>query len=216
MTIHQEFKYAGSFKRSFAASIDTLIANMIRMLVITILGNLWFKQQIIIFQDDFKNKFDTDIIGKDPEKIQFLMHHSIFQSTLLLCFAIFISGALYYIFCNCSGWRGGVGKKLMKIIIIKTSGERLTFLESVSHYFLSIVPWFFVAYIFFYQMTHNVSMYNSIAENPFNLIFGLITLAWLQINMVTKKKTTVPDLICKTLVVAKLGLTQSEYRTEIL
>ena len=129
------------------------------------------------------------------------MQHSVFKSALLFCLLVFISGALYYILLSCSKWRGGVGKKLMKIVIIKSNGDKLTFLESASHYFLSIVPWVFVFYIFAYQMNHGINIYKAITENFFNLIFGLITLAWLQIHMVTKKKTTAPDLICKTIVV---------------
>jgi uncharacterized RDD family membrane protein YckC len=196
-----EFKYAGSFRRSTAAAIDIFIANLIRMLAVTIIGNLWFNQQLINFWADFKAKFDSDIIGKDPEKIHFLVQHQIFKFSLLCCFVVFISGALYYILLNQSKWRATIGKKVMKIVIIKNNGDRLTFLESTAHYFLSIVPWFFVFYIFTYQMIHGVNIYNAVADDAFNMLFGLITLAWLQVHMVTKKKTTAPDLICKTVVV---------------
>ncbi len=198
-----EFKYAGSLKRSAAAAIDIFIANMIRMVVVTIIGNFWFNPQLVKFWADFKAKFDSEIIGKDPEKIHFLMQHQIFKSSLLFFLAVFISGALYYILLNQSKWRATIGKKLMKITIIKNNGDKLTFLESASHYFLSIVPWFFVFYIFTYQMMHGVNIYNAVADNTFNMFFGLITLAWLQVHMVTKKKTTAPDLICKTVVVSK-------------
>ncbi|MES2677931.1 MAG: RDD family protein [Pseudomonadota bacterium] len=203
MQSNQELKYVGSLKRSFAAAIDILIANIIRMAVVMVLSALWMNQQIINFWNDFKAKFDSDFIGKDPEKIQFLMQHTVFKSALLFCFIVFMSGALYYVLMNCSKWRGGVGKKLMKIVIVKNDGTKLTFLESAFHYFLSIVPWFFVFYIFTYQMMHGINIYKAITENTFNLIFGLITLAWLQIHMVTKKKTTAADLICKTIVVEK-------------
>ncbi len=198
-----EFKYAGSFRRSAAAAIDIFIANLIRMVVVTILGNFWFNQQLINFWADFKAKFDSDIIGKDPEKIHFLMQHAIFKSSLLFCLAIFLSGALYYICLDQSKWRATVGKKLMKIIIIKNDGSKLTFLESAAHYFLSIVPWFFVIYIFTYQMMYAINIYKAVTEDMFNLVFGLITLAWLQVHLITKKKTTAPDLICKTIVVNK-------------
>lgn len=196
-----EFKYAGSFRRSAAAAIDMFIANLIRMFFFAILGELWIKKLLINFWADFKTKFNSDIIGNDPEKIQFLIANPLFKSTLLFCFIVFISGALYYIILNQSKWRATVGKKLMKIIIINKNGEKLTFLESLSHYLLSIVPWLFVFYIFTYQMMHGINLYKAITENIFNLIFGLITLAWLQVHMVTKKKTTAADLICKTIVV---------------
>ncbi len=198
-----EFKYAGSFRRSTAAAIDMFIANFIRMIFFTILGELWIKQQLIEFWVDFRAKFDSNVIGNDPEKIRFLVESSLFKNVLLFCFIVFISGALYYILLNQSKWRATIGKKLMKIVIISNNGKKLAFLESLSHYFLSIVPWFFVFYIFSYQMIHRIDLYNAIMGNMFNLIFGLITLAWLQIHLVTKKKTTAPDLICKTIVVSK-------------
>jgi uncharacterized RDD family membrane protein YckC len=194
-------KYAGSIVRSVAAAIDMFIANIIRITVFAILGELWLKQQLINFQTEFKLKFDSDQINGDPEKIQFLVHSQLFTNVLLTIFMVFISGAFYYILFNQSKWRATIGKRIMKIIIIDIDGEKLTFFQSLSHYFLSIFPWLFVFYIFSYQMMHQINIYKAITENTFNLIFGLATLAWLQIHLITKRKTTAPDLICKTMVV---------------
>ena len=198
-----EFTYASSFRRGLAASIDVFVANFIRAIMATILGNLWIIGEVSKFQADFKAKFDSDFIGRDPERINFLVAHSVFKSVLLFCFILFISGALYHIALNASKWRATIGKKLMKITIIKNDGAKLSFFESSQHYFLSIVPWIFVIYIFTYQLIHNTNIYKAIAENNFNLIFGFITVAWLQIHLFTKKKTTAPDMICKILVVNK-------------
>jgi uncharacterized RDD family membrane protein YckC len=199
-----EFKYAGSFRRSAAAAIDMFIANFIRMVFFAILGELWMKQQLINFWAEFKAKFDSDIIGNDPERIQFLINNSLFKNALIFLLVVFMSGAFYYIILNQSKWSATIGKKLMKIVIVNNDGTKLTFFQSLSHYFLSIVPWFFILYIFSYQMMHGVNIYEAITKNMFNLIFGLITLAWLQVHLITKKKTTAPDLICKTIVVAKI------------
>ena len=50
-------RYAGSFRRFFANTIDVFIANTIRMVVFTILGNLIIKKNITLFWIDFKEKF---------------------------------------------------------------------------------------------------------------------------------------------------------------
>jgi uncharacterized RDD family membrane protein YckC len=196
------FQYAGPFRRSAAAAIDMFIANFIRAFVISILGNLWLKNSFQQFWIDFRAKFETDFIGQDPERIAFLTNHIVFKEVLLVLFLTFASGAFYYILCSNSKWQGGVGKKLMKIKLIKQQdGLALNFIENVKYYLLSIVPWFFVFYIFSFQMINGVGLYQAITGNLFNLIFGLIILAWLQAHLITKKKTTATDMICKTVVV---------------
>lgn len=197
--LNKESQYVGSFRRGFASSIDMLIANFARMIVLMILGKLFIEKQLINFRGDFKAKFDSNIIGTDPEKIRFLMEHQVFKTTLISLLIIFLVGAFYHILFNCSKWRATIGKKLMGIVIVKRNGEGLTFFESLSHYFLSIVPWFFVLYITIYQSMHQINIYDAIIGNVFNLIFGLITVFWLQTQLITKKRTTIPDLICQTI-----------------
>lgn len=196
-----KIEYAGSFTRSCASAIDMFIANTIRVIVFSILGSLWFGKKVLQFQAEFKAKFGVDVIGKSPEQLEFLSHHPIFNASILFFTAVFLSGAIYYIAFNASSWNATIGKKIMKIMVIKTDGEKLNFLESTAYYFLSLVPWLFIVYILIYQLVNGVNIYNAIVHNPFNLIFGLITLAWLQIHLITKKKTTAHDLICKTIVV---------------
>lgn len=197
---NKELESAGSFKRSFANFIDVIIANLIRALLISLLFQLWIKEKLIDFIEEFKVTFQTDVVffGSDPEKIRFLAHHSIFVNVLLSLIIIFIAGALYYILMNCSKWKATVGKKLMKLEIVKQNGNRLTFFESFSHYSLSMFPWLFVIYIFSYAMIKEINIYNAIMGNIFNLIFGLITVFWFEFHLITKRKITIPDLICKT------------------
>lgn len=198
---NQQLQYAGSFRRSFASAIDMVISNFIRVIVATGLGTLWFGKKVAEFQDAFKEKFGVEIIGRNQEQVEFFIHHPVFKSALLFFFIIFLSGALYYIILNASLWHATIGKKLMKIIVIKNDGEKLTLLESIAYYLLSLVPWLFIFHILIYQLVNNVNIYNAIVHNTFNLIFGLITLMWLQIHLITKKKTTAHDLICNTIVV---------------
>jgi len=201
MESNQKSKYAGSLRRSFASGIDMLIANAARMIVFTMLGKLLIEKQLINFGVSFKAKFDSNVIGTDPEKIRFLMEHQVFKVALFSLLIVFLVGALYHTLFNCSKLQATIGKRLMGLAIVKNNGEGLTFFESLSHYFLSIVPGFFVLYIITYQTMHQINIYNAITDNSFNLIFGLITVFWLQIHLFTKKKTTVPDLICQTIVI---------------
>ncbi|MFT6106799.1 MAG: putative RDD family membrane protein YckC [Rickettsiales bacterium] len=189
-------KNAGSFKRFVASAIDILIANIIRMVTFTVLANLWLKKHINNFYGEFQEKFDSNFVGNDPEKIQFIAQHSITKFVLLFFLIVFVSGALYYAYCNSSKWRATFGKKIMKIIVVRDDGEKLGFFISASHYLLSFVPWIFVFYIFSYSMLHKVNIYSAIWDNYFNLVFGLITLAWMQVHIIIKKKKTAADLIC--------------------
>ena len=70
-------KYAGSFRRASASAIDMLIANIIRMIMFTILGTLFVEKQLINFRADFQTRFDSNIIGNDPEKIKIILLYKI-------------------------------------------------------------------------------------------------------------------------------------------
>ena len=197
-------KYANGFRRAFASLIDIFISNIIRMITFAVLGELFIAKQLVNFREAFQTKFDSNSIGRDPEKIRFLMEHQIFQTVLLCLFVVFLVGALYYILLNCSKWQATIGKKLMGLIMVTNNcqhNDRLTLFESLSHYLLSIIPWFFAIYIAIYQQMHQINIYDAIMGNNFNLIFGLITVLWWQVHLFTKKKTTVPDLICQTIVI---------------
>ncbi|MFT5703149.1 MAG: putative RDD family membrane protein YckC [Rickettsiales bacterium] len=198
-----DFKKIGSVKRGFANAIDVIIANALRIIVVLPLFNLWVKPKAVDFRISFKEKFDSHTIGRDPDKIQFLMNDPVFKSIIISCLIVFLIGALYYIIFNCSKWRGTIGKQLMGVVIIKRDGNKLDFLESLSHYSLSIVPWFYAIYIFAYTIMHQTNMYNAIADNLFNLILGFVSLIWLQFHLISKKKNTIPDLLCKTIMTSK-------------
>jgi uncharacterized RDD family membrane protein YckC len=197
----EEIVYAGAFRRSAAAAIDVIIVGFIRIVTAQILGMVWFNNEIISFLTSFKEKFGTDIIGRNPEHLNYLLHHSVFISTIIFYAAVVLVGAFYHALLNSSSWSATIGKRLMGVILIKSEGEKLSLALAFGHYFLSLVPWIFMIYIGMYQAFHNVTIYNAIMGNSFNLIFGLLTLGWLQIHMITKRKVTAHDLICNTIMV---------------
>lgn len=196
-----EVIYAGSFQRSSAVFIDVFISGFLRIIVAQIMGNLWFNSQIISFISDFKTKFGTDIIGKNPEHIEYLMHHSIIKSTIIFYLIILLIGALYHAFFNSSSWSATIGKRIMGIILIKSEGRKLSFLEALGNYFLSLFPWVFMIYIAGFQNLNGLTIFKAITANLFNILFGLVTLIWIQIHMITKRKVLAQDLICKTVMI---------------
>jgi len=197
----EEIIYANSFKRSTAAFIDLMIVSFLRVIFLEIMGALWYKQQLINFGNDFKEKFGTDIIGKVPEQIEYLAHHSIVSSTIILFLLIMMVGALYHAFFNSSSWSATIGKRIIGVILINDNGRKLSFLEALGHYLLSLFPWVFMLYIVVFQNFHSITIFQAITANFFNILFGLVTLGWIQIHAITKRKVVAHDLICKTVMV---------------
>lgn len=197
---------AGNFRKYLAGSIDVFFANLIRMILLLILFHYWIRQELVNFSEEFKLKFNSELVifAGDLERIKFLSDHSIITSILIFSLIIFISGALYYIILDSSRWCGTLGKKIMKIKIVRNNDEQLSFMRSLCHYLLSLVPWIFVFYILLYYLIHKGTIYQAITGNLFNLIFGLCSLVWIYIGLITKTHLSASDMICKTKIVIDL------------
>ena len=188
----------GIFRRGFATMIDVFISGFIRVLSAQILWNIWLKGEIENFYIDFENKFNTNIIGGDLTHINFMIHPQVTKSAIIFALLIFLVGALYHAFLDSSPWRTTIGKRLMKIIVLTEDGKRLSFLRALIRYCLSVVPWIFMIHIVIYTGYNKLSLYNALTQNHANLFFGIITMIWIQIPIVTKKKITTHDLLCET------------------
>ncbi len=193
--------YASSLRRSAAVIIDVIITTFLRIIAAEIIGRLWFNNQILIFLREFKEKFGTDIVSRDEAQIAFFIDHPAFKSALLFYLIILLVGTFYHCLLNSSSWMATVGKRLMKIALVKETGRRIYFLEAVSHYFLSLVPWIFMVYLASYQAYNNLTVYQAIANNGFNLLLGILVLLWVEIQLITKKKTTAHDMICNVIMI---------------
>lgn len=191
---------AGNFRKYLAASIDVFISGIIRMFFLVILFHYWIRQEVVNFSEEFKTKFNSEVVifAGDLDRIKFLSDHAIVTSVLIFAFIIFASGALYYILLDSSRWCGTLGKKIMKIKIVQNNDLQLSFTKSLCHYLLSLVPWIFVFYIFVYYLVNKGTIYHAITGNLFNLIFGLCSLAWVYIGLITKTHLSASDMICKT------------------
>ena len=186
----EEQKYASSFRRSTAATIDIWLVLLLRVAFMQTLGTLWLNSEILKFIQEFNEKFGTESIKNTPEHIDY---------GLLFYAIVILFGALYHALLNSSAWQATIGKRLMKIIIVKEPDEsRISFQRAMAHYFLSVLPFAFIFYLMGYQIQHNLNFIQTITASELNVFFGIMFVLWLQIHIFTKKKITAYDMICST------------------
>lgn len=193
--------YASSFKRSAAIGIDIWIVLFARAITLQLIGTFFLDRMLRNYMQEFSDYFGTATMKSTPDHINFLLHHSIFYWTILIyAFLIFI-GAFYHAYLNSSNWQGTVGKRLMKIIIIRNDSSKLSIYRGFAHYFLSILPFAFIVYLISYELLNKTTLYKSITESNFNIFLSVLFVFWVQIHLFTRKKTTAYDLICDTILV---------------
>lgn len=193
-----------STRRSIASAIDTAIVLIIRILFVETLGRMWIEPILLKFNNDFKEKFGTETPKRTPEHIEFMYQSDLFSHLLMLFFCVLMIGTIYHSYLNSSAWRATIGKRLMKIAIVKNNLMALSFKRALLHYFLSIIPFFYIFYIFSYQMKYNIELYQAITASFENILCGIVFMLWIQIHLFTKNKTTAYDLICNTVFINKV------------
>ncbi len=199
--VSEEEKYASSFRRSSAAMIDMWIVLFLRIIVMQVLGRLWINQEIINFMEEFSQRFGTETPKNVPEHIDFIIHHRIFVYALIFYAIVILVGTFYHAYLNSSNWQATIGKRLMKIVIVKENDVKISFKLGFAHYFLSILPFAFILYLLSYQVQNHLNFYQAITASELNVFLGLAFIIWVQIHLFTKKKTTAYDMICKTVLI---------------
>ncbi len=194
--------YANSFKRALASMIDMIFTLFLRGFIMQILGTFWMNKKILQFQQEFETKFGTETMKNTPDHINYFISHGIIFHLLAFYLIILMIGATYHAYFNSSKWQATIGKRIMKIIIIEENEnnlfKRISLKKAFIHYFLSILPFAFVIYIIFYQISHNMSLLQSLTASELNSFLGISFMLWVQIQLFTKKKVTAYDMICKT------------------
>lgn len=197
----QDKKFANSFRRSLAATIDIWIVLFLRITTAQILGTIWMKQVIADFISDFSAHFGTEDFKGTQEHLEFVINHKFFICSLIFYSIIILVGAVYHAYLNSSAWRATIGKRLMKIEILKESEFPMTFGRGLMHYFLSVLPFVFIIYLATFQIKNHLTFFETVTFSSSHVIFGLIFIFWVQIHLFTRKKTTAYDLICNTVLV---------------
>lgn len=206
MSKKEDLSYVNPFIRGAAASIDMFCVALLRIIFMQLIGYFWVNGQIIKFHKDFEENFGGMFNGSNPEHLLFLSNHEIVKVMLIFLSLTILVGAFYHAYLNSSSWSSTLGKRLFKVILVKNEGKSLTFFQAFWHYCLSLLPWIFMFYLVIYQLKNKVSIYDALTGDPVNLTLGLITVAWIQIHIITKKKSTPQDMIIGcTMVRGKLG-----------
>jgi uncharacterized RDD family membrane protein YckC len=200
----EQFTPASSFSRSIATLIDTIIVLIIRILFIETIGRMWIEPILLKFNTEFKEKFGTETPKSTPEHLEFIYQHQLFQNILAMFFIIMLIGTIYHSYLNSSSWRATIGKRLMGIAIVKSNLVSLSFRRALLHYFLSILPFFYILYIISYQQSYNIDIQKAITDSFGNIVLGIIFILWIQIQLFTKNKTTAYDLISNTIFINKV------------
>ena len=194
---HNDF--VGSIKRSLASAIDAIIVLILRIIFVETIGKTWITPILLNFNQEFKDKFGTETPKRTPEHLEFIYQHPLSKNLLIMFLIVFLIGAIYHSYLNSSAWRATIGKRIMGIVIVKKNFLPLSFYRAVLHYFLSLLPFVYIFYILSYQIKYNVDINQAISGSFGNIFFGIIFMLWLQIQTLTKQKTTAYDLICNTI-----------------
>ncbi|MBM3579753.1 MAG: RDD family protein [Alphaproteobacteria bacterium] len=194
----KETYYASSLRRSTAAMLDVWIVLVLRMIVAQIVGMLWMNEQLHNFLLQFRTEFGTDEFKNTPEHLNFFIHHPLFYYMLIFYALIIMVGGAYHAYLNSSVWCGTVGKRIMKIVLIKENGVQISFGRGLLHYFLSVLPFAFLFYLVTYQLRYKLNLYQALTASDINIALSILFVLWAQIHLFTKKKVTVYDLICRT------------------
>ena len=198
-----QVKFASIITRNIANIIDIFISFIIAKFII--LQGFWMTfgfKSAVKWQDDMVKQFSTNEI-RSEKHWQFLLHHQFFFSIVIMVLLFVIIGTLYHSLLNSSKWQGTIGKKIMKIKIVKsTDFTRISFKQAICHYFISLTPWFIGIYFLIYQIYYKIeNPMLLISESWFNLVLLTTIGFWLQYQIFSKSKAGFNDLICKTAII---------------
>lgn len=194
----QSKKYASAFRRSLSSAIDMWIVLICRIIVTQIYATLWYNKKILEFSQDFQNQFGTDVPKATQSHVNYILQHPFVTHTLILFSIIIFVGVIYYTYFNSSNWQATPGKRLMSLRIVKNENDNVSFSLALTHYLLSITPFIYVLYLAFYKIRHEINFYEAITTSQLNLMLGLFFVMWVQIQIFTKRKVTLYDMICNT------------------
>ena len=192
--------YATSTQRLVSSSIDIFIVFLLRFFFMALLGELWLKNIIIQFEEDFTAKFSTPFLQQNADHVGFFRNHELFSSLIIFYLIIVAVGAFYYAYLHSSTWQATIGKRVINIKAIKLNGMTIGFKRALLYYFLSIMPFIYAMYIMAYVAAYNISLINAVTHSFTNIILTIIFVAWLQAQYFTKNKSTIYDIICRVIV----------------
>ena len=206
---NQEF--ASTFQRAFAILIDVWIVIFIRFFFLAFLGELWMNDEVMQFKKEYEMAFGTNQTNQPPgkEQIDFVKNHSIFIKSIIFYSLVLIAGAIYYAYLHSSKWQATIGKRIMKIHLIKKNDMPISFKRALLYYILSILPFIYIIYIMTFVANYKISLLSAVTANISNILLTILFVAWVQTSVFMRNKDTIYDMICNTTV--KKGLISQKF-----
>lgn len=189
--------YATSTKRSFAGLIDCFIVLFLRAFFLQVLNNIFFQDLIYKFLNDFEANFGTREPKGTHEHVQFVMNHSIFIYTIIIIFLTILIGAIYHAYFNSSSWQATIGKRIAKVITTNNNSEKISFMNGIYHYFLTLIPIIFIIIAFIYSQKNGLTIFEAFAKNHTLTFMGFLLLIASHSGAFNKKKINFFDYLMK-------------------
>ena len=199
----QSIIYASTIARLTANFIDNIIVMLLRIIILQPIWQFIIMKMLSQAINEFKEKFGAEAI-RTNDHFLFFLNHQFFTAIIIFMMIFILIGACYHAISNSSRWQATIGKKICKVIVCDINRQRISIYKAFGHYFLSLLPWLFPIYILFYQAIHHLpNIQETITSSLFNIIYGLLMLIWLQMQIFTRKKTSLNDMICKIIFIKK-------------
>ena len=189
--------YATSTKRTLAGIIDCFIVLFLRAFFLQALNNIFFQKLIYKFLNDFEATFGTRQPKGTTEHVQFVMNHSIFIYALIMIFLTILIGAIYHAYFNSSSWQATIGKRIAKIITTDNNSKKVSFINGIYHYFLTLIPVIFIIIAFIYSQKNGLTIFEAFSKNHALTILGLLVLIATHTGPFNKKKINFFDYLMK-------------------
>ena len=189
--------YATSMRRSLAGVVDCILVLFLRAFFLQVLNNIFFQKLLLNFLDDFEKNFGTRVPKGTPEHVQFAMHHSIFIYSLIIIFLTILIGAIYHAYFNSSSWQATIGKRIAKVITTNNNSEKVSFINGIYHYFLTLIPVIFILFAFIYSQKNGYTIFEAFTKNHILTILGLLVLIATHAGPLNKKKINFFDYLMK-------------------
>ena len=201
MDDNKDMKHASFFQKNIATLIDVLIVILLRATVAQILWSAFLQDSMANFSKDFYDYFGETVKRSNPDHLAYISQSSFFKFSLFSIVLVALVGMLYTTIFHYSSWSATIGKRVCSLMLIDNNNNKITFAKSFMHYIISIVPWIIMIYLTLYLVTNQGSFYDLLIGNTTNLALSIISVIWLEVQIITKKKIGVQDILCSTSIV---------------
>lgn len=175
------------FSKSISFMIDVLFVSSIRIIVGVLIASLMYSVKL--------NELFNTIDLKSPTLQTDLMQNGFYYYIAIILFAVFLSGAFYYIYCWSYKRSATFGNTLCKIKIVdRNTFEGISVLKATVRYVLYVLPVLFVLIFLFQYFNKTINLFS------FALLF--LTVVWYDCGLMLRLKAGVPDLITKTIAIS--------------